>query len=198
MKQENKLSGKKIGFGITASFCTSLQILEPLQKLKDSGAEIFPVVSENVNNLSSRFHDRDSYIKKISEICGRDVISTIAQAETFGPDNQMDIMIIAPATGNTIAKLANGISDGAVTMATKASLRNGTPLLLALFSNDALGMNGPNIMKLYSTKNIYFVPFGQDNPIKKPTSMTADLSLLLKASEHALEGKQLQPAIIAH
>ncbi|MCL2286754.1 MAG: dipicolinate synthase subunit B [Firmicutes bacterium] len=191
------LKGKKVGFGITASFCTSLEILEPLQKLKDMGADIYPVVSENVNNFSSRFHDRDLYIKKISEICGRDVINTMAQAETFGPSRQMDIIIIAPATGNTIAKLANGISDGPVTLAAKATIRNGKPVLLALFSNDALGMNGANIMKLYNTKNIFFVPFGQDNPVEKPTSMTADLSRLISSVECALEGRQIQPAIIA-
>jgi len=198
MTPENKLKGKKIGFGITASFCTVLEILEPLQKLKDFGADIYPVVSENVNNFSSRFHDRDSYIRKISEICERDVMSSIAEAETFGPDNKMDIMIVAPATGNTIAKLANGISDGAVTMASKATLRNDKPLLLALFSNDALGMNGKNIMKLYNTKNIFFVPFGQDNPPKKPTSMTANLSFLIESAAYAIEGKQIQPAIIVH
>ena len=198
MTQESTLKGKKIGFGITASFCTCLEILEPLQKLKDLGADIYPVVSENVNSHSSRFHDRDLYVRKISEICGRDIITTIAGAETFGPDVKMDMMVIAPATGNTIAKLANGISDGAVTMASKATLRNGKPLLLALFSNDALGINGTNIMKLYNTKNIYFVPFGQDNPVKKPTSMTADLSLLVESAAYAIEGKQVQPAIITH
>jgi len=192
------LKGKKVGFGITASFCTSLEILEPLQKLKDLGADIYPVVSENVNNLSSRFHDRDLYIQKISEICGKGVISTITQAEAFGPTWQMDIMIVAPATGNTIAKLANGISDGPVTLAAKATMRNGKPILLALFSNDALGMNGTNIMKLYNTKNVFFVPFGQDDPVKKPTSLTADLSRLIDSMECALEGRQIQPAIIVH
>ena len=192
------LKGKKVGFGITASFCTFSEILEPLQMLKNLGADIYPVVSDNVNHHSSRFHDRDSYIQKITEICERNVISTIAQAEAFGPTIQMDIMIIAPATGNTIAKLANGISDGAVTLATKATLRNGRPVLLALFSNDALGMNGTNIMKLYNTKNFYFVPFGQDDPVNKPASMTADLSLLVKSVECALEGKQIQPALVIH
>ena len=192
------LNGKKIGFGITASFCTSLEILPSLQMLKDLGADIYPVVSDNVNGLSSRFHDRDLYIQKISEICGRDVVSTITKAEAFGPTLQMDIMIIAPATGNTIAKLANGISDGPVTLAAKATMRNGKPVLLALFSNDALGMNGTNIMKLYNTKNIYFVPFGQDDPVKKPASMTADLSQLVDALECALDGRQVQPAIIAY
>jgi dipicolinate synthase subunit B len=169
-----------------------------MQRLKDMGAEIFPVVSDNVNRFDSRFHKRDEFIEKLSKICGRDVICNITQAEAFGPDAQMDIMIIAPITGNTMAKLANGISDGAVTMATKATLRNGKPVLLAPFSNDALGANGINIMKLFNTKNIYFVPFGQDNPVKKPTSMTADLSRLMESIECALDGKQIQPAIVVH
>jgi len=191
------LAGKKIGFAITASFCTVQEILEPLQKLKDLGADLYPVVSENVNAHSSRFHDRNEYLQRVSEICGRGVVYTIAQAENFGPNVQLDLMIIAPATGTTIAKLANGISDGAVTMATKATMRNGKPVLLALFSNDALGANGVNIMKLYNTKNVFFVPFGQDDPVKKPNSMAADLNLLAEATAYALEGKQLQPAVVA-
>jgi dipicolinate synthase subunit B len=191
------LKGKKIGFGITGSFCTVLQILEPLEMLKNEGADIYPVVSENVLTQSSRFHNKDDFLNKIRELSGKEVISTINEAETFGPDNQMDIMVVAPATGNTIAKMATGISDGAVPMASKATLRNGKPVLIALFSNDALGLNGVNIAKLYSTKNIFFVPFGQDNPTKKPTSMTADLSLLKEALLCALDGKQVQPAIIA-
>jgi len=193
-----KLDGKKIGFGITGSFCTVLEILQPLELLKKSGADIYPIVSENVFNHSSRFHDKDDFLARVGEICGRSVMSTINEAETFGPDNPMDIMIIAPATGNTIAKLAHGISDGAVLLAAKATLRNAAPVLIALFSNDALGMNGVNVAKLYNTKNIFFVPFGQDNPQKKPTSMTADLSRLKDAALQALEGKQLQPAIIVH
>ena len=192
------LEGKKVGFGITGSFCTVLDIIEPLKRLKHAGADIYPVVSENVLTKSSRFHDKDLFLQKIREITGREIISTISGAETFGPDNPMDIMVIAPATGNTIAKLAHGISDGAVLLASKATLRNGSPVLLALFSNDALGMNGVNIAKLYNTKNIFFVPYGQDNPVKKPTSMTADLSLLEEALLCALRGEQRQPAIITH
>ena len=192
------LEGKKIGFGICASFCTVLEILKPLRALRDLGADIYPVVSENVFAHSSRFHDRDEFLKNIQEITGKDVISTIAGAEAFGPDIQPDIMIIAPITGSTAAKLANGISDGTVLMAAKATLRNNRPLLLALFTNDALGANGVNIMKLYNTKNIYFVPFGQDNPEKKPTSMTADLEKLEEALFCALEGKQIQPAVVAY
>ena len=192
------LKGKKIGFGITASFCTVIKILEPLQKLRELGAEIYPVISENVRDLDSRFHDRGSFLDMVREISGRDVTDSIIKAEPLGTDNKLDIMIVAPATGNTISKLANGVSDGAVTMASKATLRNGRPLLLALFSNDALGANGINIMKLYNTKNVYFVPFGQDDPIKKPTSMTADLSLLLDSAVCALEGRQIQPSIITY
>lgn len=192
------LEGKKVGFGITASFCTIMKILEPLQALKDLGADIYPIVSENVFQNSSRFHDRDLFIEKVHDICGKDVVSSIAQAETFGPGRPLDLMIIAPATGNTIAKLAHGITDGTVLMSAKATLRNHKPLLLALFSNDALGMNGMNILKLYNTKNIYFVPFGQDDPIKKPASMTANLTLLGPAAEAALNGQQMQPAIICY
>ena len=198
MIQENKLRGKKIGFGITASFCTVLDVLTPLQALKNLGADIYPVVSENVNRHSSRFHDRDLFIQQVADICRRDVINTMAGAEAFGPDTPMDLMVVAPATGNTIAKLASGISDGPVTLAAKATLRNEKPLLLALFSNDALGMNGMNIMKLCNTKHVYFVPFGQDNPVKKPKSMTADLALLVDAASQAVDGLQVQPVIIAH
>ncbi|MCL2565132.1 MAG: dipicolinate synthase subunit B [Defluviitaleaceae bacterium] len=192
------LEGKKIGFGICASFCTVMEILEPLKMLKSLGADIYPIVSEDVFNHSSRFHNKDSFLNEISGITGKDVVSTIAEAETFGPDIQLDIMIIAPATGNTVAKLANGISDGAVVMSAKATLRNGKPILLALFSNDALGANGMNIMKLYNTKNIFFVPFGQDNPHKKPTSLTADLSLLQESLICALDGRQIQPSIVTY
>ena len=192
------LEGKKIGFGITGSFCTVMEILEPLEQLKNMGANIYPVVSENVFRHSSRFHDRNFLMDRIMEISGKKSICTITEAETLGPDNPLDIMIIAPATGNTIAKLAAGISDGPVLMAAKATLRNSKPILLALFSNDALGMNGVNIAKLYNTKNIFFVPFGQDDPIKKPTSMTADLTQLKPSLICALEGRQIQPAIIVH
>lgn len=192
------LEGKKIGFGITGSFCTILDVLQPMEALKNLGADIYPIVSKKVYKNSSRFHDRDTFLQKLHEICGREAIHTINEAETFGPDNPLDIMVIAPATGNTIAKLAHGISDGAVLLASKATLRNVKPVLLALFSNDALGANGLNIAKLYNTKNIFFVPYGQDNPIKKPTSMTADLSRLQDSILCALKCEQIQPAIITH
>ncbi|MCL2620753.1 MAG: dipicolinate synthase subunit B [Defluviitaleaceae bacterium] len=191
------LKGKKIGFGITASFCTIPEILEPMRGLIDLGADVYPVVSNDVLNFSSRFHDKDDFLASLREISGKEVISNTAEAEPMGPSKPMDIMVIAPATGNTIAKLANGIWDTAVLTAAKATLRNNRPVLLALFSNDSLSINGVNIMKLYNTKNIYFVPFGQDDPFKKPTSMTADLSKLTESILCALEGNQVQPSIIS-
>ncbi|MCL2574679.1 MAG: dipicolinate synthase subunit B [Defluviitaleaceae bacterium] len=190
------LYGRKIGFGITASFCTLPEILAPLQGLVDAGADVYPVVSHEVFANSSRFHDGDEFLENIFEITGKKAIATIAGAEPFGPKSPLDCMVIAPATGNTIAKMAHGIWDTPVLMAAKATLRNGAPVLVALFTNDALGMNGENIMKLYNTKNVYFVPFGQDDPIAKPTSMAADLGQLTESLLYTLDGRQIQPAII--
>ncbi len=192
------LNGKRIGFAVTASFCTVLSILDSMRSLRKSGAELFPIVSDNVYSLSSRFHDKTNFLFDIEQITGRAPVHTVAEAETFGPDNPLDILVIAPVTGTTLAKLAYGINDNAVLMTAKATLRNGSPLVLAPFTNDALGASGMNIMKLLNTKNIFFVPFGQDNPAKKPTSMTADLSLLEDTITCALEGKQRQPVIISH
>ncbi|MDR0880596.1 MAG: dipicolinate synthase subunit B [Clostridioides sp.] len=190
------LDGKKIGFGITGSFCTVKDIIEPLKDLVDAGAIVYPIVTDIVYNSSSRFHDKDEYLAELKEITGHDVIYTIDEAERFGPIMPLDMMIIAPLTGNSMAKLANAITDTAVLMATKATLRAGTPTVVAPCTNDALGMSGMNIMKLMNTKNIFFVPFGQDNPFLKPTSMTADLSQLVATVELAFEKKQIQPVII--
>jgi len=190
------LTGKKIGFGITASFCTLPDIIRPLQELVTAGADVYPIVSSEVYANSSRFHDKDQFLGQLSEITGKDVIGTIATAEPLGPKTPVDIMVIAPATGNTMAKMAHGIWDTPVLMAAKATLRNGAPVLVAMFTNDALGMNGENIMKLYNTKNVYFVPFGQDDPIAKPTSMAADLGQLAESVLCALEGRQIQPALV--
>jgi len=193
-----QLHGVKIGFGITSSLCTLDAAAEPLAALCDMGADVYPIISKSIVTEASRFHQPDEFSAQIKAITGRDAICTIADAEPFGPANPLDIMVIAPATGNTIAKLAHGIWDTPVLMAAKSTLRNQRPVLLALFSNDALGMNGENIMRLYNTKNIFFVPFGQDDPLNKPTSMMADLGRLAVAVMCALDGKQLQPAIISH
>jgi len=192
------LHGVKIGFGITSSLCTLDAVAEQLTALCEMGADIYPIVSPGILEEASRFHHPDEFAAQIRAITGREAIRTIADAEPFGPANPLDIMVIAPATGNSIAKLAHGIWDTPVLMAAKATLRNQRPVLLAPFTNDALGMNGENIMRLYNTKHIYFVPFGQDDPLNKPTSMTADLGRLAVAVMCALDGRQLQPAIIAN
>ena len=193
-----QLTGKNIGFGVTSSFCTVLDILDVVSQLKKRGANVIPIVSREVFHNDSRFHQRDEFLQKLEDMTGNPVVHTIRQAETVGPDQPLDAMVIAPMTGTSAAKLAHGISDTPVLMATKATLRNGRPVVLALFSNDALGANGINVAKLYNTKNIYFVPFGQDDPVKKPTSLTADLCQLESTLVEALQGRQIQPAVIQH
>jgi dipicolinate synthase subunit B len=190
------LKDKKIGFGITGSFCSMSNIPEIILQLKKSGAKIFCFVTPNVFKLNNRFNNAKDFIKKLEFITKKRVINQITEAEKFGPVNPLDCMIIAPITGNTLAKLAHGITDNAVLMATKTTLRNRNPVVLAPFTNDALSLNGVNIMKLMNMKKIYFVPFGQDDPVKKPTSMTSDLKKLEQTVIHALEKKQIQPVII--
>ncbi|MDR1773626.1 MAG: dipicolinate synthase subunit B [Clostridioides sp.] len=190
------LEGKVLGFGITGSFCTVKKILEPLRKLVELGATVYPVVSDIVYNSSSRFHDKDEFLQELREITGKEIIHTIDGAEIFGPIVKLDAMVIAPMTGNSMSKLASGITDTAVLMATKATLRNQNKVVIAPCTNDALGASGMNILKLINTKYIYFVPFGQDDPIKKPASMTAELSKLVETVEKALEDEQIQPILI--
>lgn len=190
------LAGKKIGFGITGSFCSINNIPELIEKLQDTGVEIFCFVTPNILTLDNRFNNANEFIEKLETITHKKVISKITEAEKFGPFHPLDCMVIAPITGNSLAKLANGITDNAVLMSTKTTLRNRKPVVLAPFTNDALGINGTNIMKLMNTKKIFFVPFGQDDPIKKPTSMTSDITKLKETIQEALNEKQLQPVII--
>jgi dipicolinic acid synthetase, B subunit len=190
------LTNKKIGFGITGSFCTINNIPPALENLQKAGAQIFCFVTKNVLHTNNRFNNANDFIKKLEDITQKKVISEITEAEKFGPFHPLDCMVIAPITGNSLAKLANGITDNAVLMSTKTTLRNRKPVVLAPFTNDALAMNGTNIMKLMNTKKIYFVPFGQDDPVKKPTSMTSDLSKLKDTIICAMDEKQYQPVII--
>lgn len=190
------LKDKKIGFGITGSFCSIRNIPEVILQLKKSGAEIFCFVTPNVFRLNNRFGNAKAFIRRLESITEKKVINQITEAEKFGPINPLDCMIIAPITGNSLAKLAHGITDNAVLMATKTTLRNRNPVVLAPFTNDALSLNGMNIMKLMNMKKIYFVPFGQDDPINKPTSMTSDLKKLEQTVINALDQKQIQPVII--
>lgn len=190
------LKNKKIGFGITGSFCSVNKILDIIRDLVNDGAEIFCCVTPNVLNTDNRFNKASDLINKLENISQKNITSTISDAERFGPFNPLDCMVIAPITGNSIAKLSHGIIDNAVLMAAKTTLRNGKPIVLAPFTNDALSLNGENIMKLINKKNFFFVPFGQDDPINKPTSMTSDLTKLKLTLINALNYKQIQPVII--
>ncbi|CQR47646.1 Dipicolinate synthase subunit B [Paraliobacillus sp. PM-2] len=190
------LKGKKIGFGITGSHCTYAAVLPQIEQLINLGAEIVPVVSDTVQNTDTRFGKAEDLLDKIKEITGRDPIRTIVDAEPLGPVEPLDCMVIAPLTGNSMSRLANAISDSPVLMATKATMRNGSPVVLAVSTNDALGLNGVNLMRLMATKLIYFVPFGQDDPVKKPNSLVADMTMIPETIDQALTFNQLQPVLI--
>ena len=181
-----------IGYAFCGSFCTHQKSIEALKKIIAMGYEIQPIMSENVFTTDTRFGKADEFISSVSELCGRDIIHTIVQAEPLGPNVKLDALIISPCTGNTLAKMANGITDTAVTMAAKAHLRSNRPLVLALASNDALSANLKNIGTLISRKAVYFVPMEQDEPIEKPHSLIADFELLPQTLISALEGKQYQ------
>ena len=190
-----ELKGKQIGVAITGSFCTYKKLFTELENLVLEGAEVQTIFSNSAQKTDSRFGNAEDFVKRAEEITGKKIMKIIAQAEPIGPKNLLDLLIIMPCTGNTIAKLANGITDTPVIMAAKAHLRNEKPLLLSISTNDALGMNMKNIGLLMNAKNIYFVPFGQDNAEKKPNSMIAHTNLLIPAAKAALEGKQYQPII---
>ncbi len=189
------LRGKKIGVALTGSFCTYRKTFEDLRKLMEEGAEVQTIFSDASQTIDSRFGRACDFMAEAEHITGKPPIRTIAQAEPIGPGGLLDVLVILPCTGNTIAKLANGITDSPVLMAAKAHLRNEKPLVLSISTNDALGMNMKNIGLLLNTKHIYFVPFGQDNPVKKPNSMIAHTEFLVPVIEAALEGRQYQPVI---
>jgi len=189
-------SNYHIGYGITGSFCTFAQSRKAVIKLKEMGAEITPIFSYQTQTTDTRFGSAKDFVEGICDITDSEGIKTIVQAEPIGPNNFLDIMVIAPCTGNTAAKLCSGIVDTPVLMAAKAHMRNGKPLVIAISTNDALGMNFKTIGQLMNMKNIYFVPFGQDNHKAKPNSMIANLELLPDTIEMAMKGKQIQPIII--
>ncbi|KXH80032.1 dipicolinate synthase subunit B [Sporosarcina sp. HYO08] len=192
------LQGKRIGLGITASHCTYDALLPMINSLKDAGASVVPIITHSVLTAATRFGTGEEWIARIEEATGEKVISTIVGAEPFGPKTPVDCMIIAPMTGNSISKFANAATDSPVLMAAKATLRNNSPVLIGISTNDALGLNGVNIMKLLNMKNVFFIPFGQDDPYKKPNSLISDFSLMVPAAAAALEHKQLQPLLIIH
>ncbi len=189
------LEGTHIGVAFTGSFCTYENVFAELNKLAEQGAIVQTIFSDASQTLDSRFGNASDFIRKAEEITGIKPMLTIPQAEPIGPKSLLDILVIFPCTGNTIAKLANGITDTPVLMAARAHLRNNKPLLISISTNDALGMNMKNIGMLLNSKNIYFIPFGQDNPAKKPNSMIAHTNLLIPSLEAALSGRQYQPII---
>lgn len=184
-----------IGFGITGSFCTHEKIKKELQRLVDMGANVIPIFSYQTQQCDTRFGSAADFIEAVTNITSNEGIRTIGQAEPIGPNNFLDVMVIAPCTGNSMAKLYAGISDTPVLMAAKAHMRNGRPLVISISTNDALGLNFKNIGALMHTKNIYFVPFGQDNYKAKPSSMIAKTELIPDTIEMALQGKQIQPIL---
>ncbi len=191
------LSGKKVGVALTGSFCTFDKIFVELEKLVEARADVYTIFSNASQHISSRFGSPEEFLKRAEEITGKAPILTIEGAEPIGPKGYLDILVIFPCTGNTIAKLANGITDTPVLMSAKAHLRNNKPLVISVSSNDALGMNMKNIGLLLNAKNIYFVPFGQDNPVKKSNSLIAHTEMLIPTLEMALEGLQYQPILQA-
>lgn len=192
----NRLKGIKIGFALCGSYCTYDKVIPAIQTLIDEGAEIFPIMSNNASSTDTRFGKAEEHKEKIEKMTGKKILTSIVEAEPLGPNNLIDILVIAPCTGNTLAKLANAITDTPVLMAAKALLRNEKPVVLAVATNDGLGLNMKNIGILMNSKNIFFVPMGQDNSEKKPNSIMSDMNLILNTVEQALQKKQVQPVII--
>lgn len=185
-----------IGYAFCGSFCTLKDSLATLEKLSHKGYEIQPIMSDTVYNTDTRFYEKEELKRRVRTLTGREIIHTVRDAEPLGPTSPLSALIIAPCTGNTIAKLASGITDTAVTMAAKAHLRKDRPLLIALASNDAMSQNLGNIGKMLSRKSVYFVPMRQDDPEGKPHSLIADFSLLEKSLELMINNQQQRPLFL--
>ena len=192
---EQNLKGVRIGCAMTGSFCTFGKVFEAWRDLKARGAELVPVLSANSAVTDTRFYSAKEITSIFEEITGQKVRTTLPQVEPFGPKKWLDLLIVAPATGNTLAKMAAGIADTAVTLAVKSHLRNGRPVLAAVSTNDALGQNAKNIGALLAAKHFYFVPFRQDDWKNKPNSLVADFSLMADSAAEALQNRQIQPLL---
>ena len=184
-----------IGFAFTGSFCTFESVFPILEELTHS-YEVIPILSQNSSTIDSRFGQAQEHLQKITALCGMLPLTTIAQVEPIGPKKLLDALVIAPCTGNTLAKLSHSIADTPVTMAAKSHLRNGRPVVVAISTNDALAGSAENIGRLLVRKNYYFVPFRQDDPIRKPTSIVADFTQIPVTIEAALSGRQIQPILL--
>lgn len=191
------LKNKKVGLGITGSFCNLSKVKPEIDMLKAEGVDkIFPIVSYSILNETNRFGAPEEILKVLREETKEDIVDTISKAEPIGPKDMVDIIVVAPCTGNTLAKLACGITDTPVLMAIKGHIRNNKPVVLGISTNDGLGANGENILKLINTKNFYLVPFEQDDAQKKPKSLVYDYTKLIDTINLALEGKQIQPLLL--
>lgn len=191
-----EVKSKKIGFVLTGSFCTFKKTIPQIKKLKNLGADIIPIMSFNSYYLDTKFGKAKDFIKEIEEISEKEIIHTIQDAEPIGPKHLTDIMIVAPASGNTMSKLACDIIDTPATMAVKSHLRNNLPVVIAPSTNNGLGANMVSIANLINRRNYYFVPFRQDNPLTKPRSVVFDPEYILKTVEFALDGEQIEPILI--
>lgn len=189
-------SSCRIGFAFTGSFCTFAAAMSTLEAVKARFGDVTPIVSEASGTLDTRFGNAADWRREMERICQKPIIDTLQKAEPIGPKKLLDLLIIAPCTGNTLGKLAGGVTDTSVTMAAKAHLRNDRPVLIAPSTNDGLAGSAANLGALMGRKNLYFVPFRQDDPEKKPTSLVADFSLVAEAAEWALEGRQFQPVLM--
>ena len=190
-----ELTGKNNGVALTGSFCTYANVIKQIENLVREHANVVPIFSYNSQTINSRFGNAADFMERIQAITGNTAIRTIEDAEPLGPKNKLDIIVIAPCTGNTMAKLAQGITDTPVLMAAKGHLRNNKPLVISMATNDALGFNLKNIGVLLPAKHVYFVPFGQDDYVKKPNSMISDTTLILPTLKAALDGIQIQPVL---
>ena len=190
------MDDKTIGFALCGSFCTHAHAIGALEQVKARFARVVPIVSQVVADTDTRFGKAHDLMREMERICDHRVISTVKGAEPIGPQKLLDLLIICPCTGNTLGKLAAGVTDTSVTMAAKAHLRNCRPLLIAPSTNDGLAASAASIGSLLPRKYIYFVPFGQDDPEKKPTSLVADFTQVADAAQAALSGRQLQPLLL--
>lgn len=187
---------ERVGFAVSGSFCTHEQVLRALERLAAVYETVIPIVSETSAFTDTRFGNSEDLLERLEDLTGQDVLCDIPSVEPIGPKKLLDALVIAPATGNTIAKLANGIADTAVTMAAKSHLRNGRPVVVAVSSNDGLAAGARNIGELLVRKHYYFVPFGQDNAVAKPCSLVADFEKIPETVDAALRGEQLQPVLL--
>lgn len=191
-----QLEGKRIGFVFTGSFCTFRKTIEELKKIVKLNADVIPIMSEHSYTMDTKFGKAEDFINEIEDITNKKILHTIQDVEVLGPKDMLDIIVVAPATGNTIAKLANDMIDGTATMAVKSHLRRERPVVIAISTNNGLSGAAENIGKLLNRKHYYFVPFKQDNPITKPRSIVFDPDYLIKTIEFALDNEQIEPILL--